>query len=72
MIMWSQDIGDIQGRVLTILESLGLPATQEKAAKDLLRKAIWENIYTEWRCFIPFRDVQVIAEKYKNNKKSKK
>lgn len=29
------------GRVLTIIETLGLPQSQEKAVKDLVRQEVW-------------------------------
>jgi hypothetical protein len=32
----------LEGRLLTLLESLGLPASQEKAIKDLVRNELWD------------------------------
>lgn len=31
----------LEGRLLTILESIGLPEGQEKAVKDLVRSELW-------------------------------
>lgn len=36
----------VEGRVLTIVEALGMKETQEKSAKDLMRAAIW-NVISE-------------------------
>ena len=32
----------LEGRLLTLLESLGLQSTQEKAIKDLVRSEVWD------------------------------
>lgn len=32
----------LEGRLLTLLESLGLPVSQEKAIKDLVRNELWD------------------------------
>ena len=43
-IVVSQDsLGNIMGRTLTIIESLGLEVKQEKAIKDLVRDAIYKD-----------------------------
>lgn len=61
-VIFPTEIGNIEGRVLTVLESLGLPPTQEKAAKDLLRKSIWENIYNPYRLFVLPDEIDVLVK----------
>ena len=34
----------IEGRILTIVESIGMPQKQEDAVKGLIRQAIWEDL----------------------------
>lgn len=38
----------IEGRVLTIVESIGLPEKQEAALKGLIRQAIWHNDFARF------------------------
>lgn len=41
-VVYDGSVGNLEGRVLTIIESLGLKDSQEKAVKDLLRNEIWQ------------------------------
>ena len=68
LVLWEYEISDIQGRILTILESLGLPVTQEKAAKDLLRKAVWEGIPTSYRIYLRPHEVQELNERLEKSR----
>jgi hypothetical protein len=43
-IVESFKVKNIEGKLLTIVESIGLPETQEKAVKGLVRQAIWDVI----------------------------
>jgi hypothetical protein len=38
------EIKQIEGKLLTIVESIGLPDTQEKAVKGLVRQAVWDVV----------------------------
>lgn len=40
----SETPGHLEGKLLTILETAGLPEKQEQALKGLIRRAIWEVI----------------------------
>ena len=53
-------IGHIEGKVLTIIEALGLPKSQEEATQSLVRSAVWGDAHdgycvpktiTEWEKF---------------------
>lgn len=37
----------MEGKLLTIIETMGLKEVQEKAVKDLVRQAIWNSIMNE-------------------------
>ena len=41
----------LEGRLLTLLESLGLPETQEQAIKGLVRDEVWR--LPEFGCYVP-------------------
>lgn len=42
-VIWEDAIGLIVGRVLTIIESIGLSNKQEEAVKSLIKQAIYED-----------------------------
>jgi len=58
----------LEGKVLTILETAGLPQKQEEALKGLLRNAIWETIHESSVYITPERH-QVIRDAYWAKKK---
>jgi hypothetical protein len=43
-------ISRLEGRLLTMIESIGLKDTQEKAVKDLVRSEVWQTLTQP--CFI--------------------
>ena len=60
---WS--IKNLEGRLLTMVESWGLKDTQEKSVKDLVRQEVWSLITP---CFyVGGEDVTALHEKYPNN-----
>ena len=54
-------IGNLVGKLLTIVESLGLKDTQEKALKDILRNEI-HDMFTLCS-YISYEDAERIREK---------
>lgn len=40
--LYSHDISDLEGRMLTLIEGIGLPEGQERAIKSLVRREIQE------------------------------
>ena len=42
-IIRNWQFSDLEGRLLTLLESLGLPDKQEDAVKSLIRQAVWRS-----------------------------
>jgi len=44
-IMREWEIRDHVGKLLTHLESLGLPEKQEKAIKDLIKQTTWRDLW---------------------------
>ena len=58
-------LSHLEGRLLTLMESLGLRDTQEKAIKDLVKNEVW-NLTTP--CFIiSADDHDMLRNKYNNN-----
>lgn len=52
----------LEGRLLTLIESIGLKDTQEKAVKDLVRNEVWMLLNP---CFvISAEDNTLLHEKY--------
>lgn len=49
-VMNSRAPENLEGRLLTLVESLGLAPTQEHAVKNLVSQALWQWVYdfTEW------------------------
>lgn len=47
------EIQSIEGKLLTIVESIGLPQKQEEAVKGLVRQAIWDKLnYSDSRLYV--------------------
>lgn len=44
--IWRYQVQDIEGKLLTLVESLGLPERQESAVKSHVRQIVW-NWYDE-------------------------
>ena len=64
------EIKQIEGKLLTIVESLGLPSSQEAAAKGLVRQAIWDVIEKPYRGYIWESDYHKVWEFMEGLKKS--
>ena len=43
-VIYEQQVGYVEGRLLTIIEAIGLKETQEKSIKDLVRSEVWKVI----------------------------
>jgi hypothetical protein len=46
------DIKNIEGRLLTIIDSLGFEAEQKSAVKSLVRQAVWDEVDKPYRIWI--------------------
>ena len=64
----NEDVSFFEGKLKTFIESLGLPPTQEKAAKDISQVMLWD-----WYCFIRDHYTDHLKEKqdWYNNKNKK-
>lgn len=62
-IMHYDELQHIEGKVLTVVESIGMSEKQENAVKGLLRQAIWQDIHTSYR-------LQVFEENWEQLRKS--
>ena len=40
-VITDEELRHLEGRLLTLIESIGLKDTQEKAVKDLIRNEVW-------------------------------
>lgn len=40
-IIYGRNMQNLEGRMLTLIDAIGLPQSQEKAIKDLVRKEVW-------------------------------
>lgn len=58
---------DIIGRILTLIEVIGLREEQEKSLKDLIRQVMWESI--DRAIFIKPERHQLIRDEYLKKKK---
>jgi hypothetical protein len=38
-------ISHIEGKLLTVIEALGLPKAQEEATKSLVRRSLWDSLH---------------------------
>jgi hypothetical protein len=38
-------VSHIEGKILTIIEALGLPKTQEEATKSLIKRSLWDDMH---------------------------
>jgi hypothetical protein len=56
IVVREYDINDIIGKVLTIVESAGLPTKQEEAIKGLVRQAFWNTIDVPTRVILSETD----------------
>lgn len=45
LIFSDEYISHVQGKMLTIIEALGLPKSQEEATKSLVRNAMWVDMH---------------------------
>lgn len=45
-IIYDYQIQSTEGKILTLIESLGLRETQEKSAKDIFREIFWREMFT--------------------------
>jgi len=46
------EIRSIEGKLLTLVESIGLPQKQEEAIKSLVRQIIWNEVEKPFRAYI--------------------
>lgn len=46
-VIYSYQIGELEGKLLTLIESLGLSEKQEKAVKDVFRDTYYRIVYGE-------------------------
>lgn len=46
-VVYDYQISQLEGRLLTLIESLGLRESQESAVKDMLKGIVREIMYTE-------------------------
>jgi hypothetical protein len=56
--MLISDIQNIEGKLLTIVESLGLQTKQEEATKSLVRQAVWDEVYKPYRVWVSQVEVE--------------
>jgi hypothetical protein len=61
-VIWPYEVGDIEGKLLTIVESIGLPESQEKAVKGLVRQALWDIVDKPYRDIISGNEVDRAKE----------
>lgn len=48
-VIQQESISALQGRLLTLIEAIGLPEGQEKAVKDLVKNELWKLCdYVVW------------------------
>ena len=59
------EIREIEGKILTLIESMGVPQKQEDAVKGLVRQAIWTTIDTSFRIVI---DDEMFEKVVQNNR----
>lgn len=67
-VIFDNTPSQIEGKVLTILESAGLPDKQEEALKGLIRSAIWSTIHEQGIYISDIRHTQ-IRQAYWDKKK---
>jgi hypothetical protein len=51
-LMMFSDMQTIEGKLLTIVDSLGLESQQGNAVKSLVRQAIWDEVHQPYRVWI--------------------
>jgi hypothetical protein len=62
LVMSNGAVQNLEGRVLTIIESLGLAVKQEDAVKSLFRDSLW-NWHYEWTTWITPEEHTNLREK---------
>ena len=60
-VVFDYVVSSVEGRLLTFIEAMGLPQSQEKAAKDIVRQELWK-VYQD-SVYITGEQVQEIAER---------
>jgi hypothetical protein len=55
-------VSHLEGELLTIVESLGLPERQEKASKSLLRQRLWDSFH-DWGHMVKAKDYEELLKK---------
>ena len=63
------EVQDMEGKLLTIVESIGLPQKQEEAVKGLVRQTIWNTVNQPFRVYLP---EDLIAEAAKRQEEANK
>jgi len=61
-------VSHIEGKLLTLLEGMGLPQNQEKAVKSLVRELLWNEVMdfalpVQEEEFAKFKNIQVHGKK---------
>lgn len=46
------EVQDIEGKLLTLVESIGLPVKQEEAIKSLVRQSVWNVVERPHRIWL--------------------
>ena len=52
MLVTLSDVQNIEGVLLTIVDSLGLQTEQGRAVKSLVRQAIWDEVHKPYRVWV--------------------
>ena len=68
MLMNLQDVQSIQGKILTIIDSLGLATKQEDAVKSLVRQAIWDEVHQPYRVWVSHVMVDEASKEWRQYK----
>lgn len=58
----------LEGKVLTIVETLGLKEKQEESIKSLIRESFWQNL-SLWAYYVPVDEFRKISDNNENVKK---
>jgi hypothetical protein len=64
-VMSGSDVDHLVGRVLTLIETLGLNESQEKAIKDLARQELWAPFNSNVRVYVDDDLLSMIEELYR-------
>ena len=52
-IIRNWEIRDMEGKLLTLIETMGLQEKQESAIKGLIRQVIWTMVDSQYRAILP-------------------